>query len=104
MFWCYLEQGVVYEDVLVLGLHHVVPLRPQAGHVPVHVHLDEHINDDDPDRWRAHRLLVLHPLEHGVDHDEGAGPAHAGATVRHHGPAVRGVEHVDASGGIIIVN
>ena len=27
-FWCYLEQGVVYEDVLVLGLHHVVPLRP----------------------------------------------------------------------------
>ena len=38
----------MYEDVLVLGLHHVVPLRPQAGHVPVHVHLDEHINDDDP--------------------------------------------------------
>ena len=36
----YLEQRIVDEDVLVLGLDHVVPLGPQAGHVPVHVHLD----------------------------------------------------------------
>ena len=37
-----------------------------------------------------YRLLVLHPLEHGVDDDEGAGAAHPRGAVRHHGPAVRG--------------
>ena len=52
----------MYEDVLVLRLHHVVPLGPEAGHVTVHVH----------------GLLVLDAFEHGVDHDEGAGAADAG--------------------------
>ncbi len=48
------------EDVLVLGLDHVVALGAQAGHVTVHVH----------------RLLVLHPLQHRVDDDEGTGSPH----------------------------
>ena len=59
----YLKQGVVYKDVLVLRLDHVVSLGPQAGHVAVDVD----------------GLLVLHPLQHRVDHDEGARPAHARA-------------------------
>lgn len=58
-----LEQGLVDEDVLVLGLHHVVPLGAHARHVAVDVH----------------RFLVLHALQHGVDHDEAAGSAHASA-------------------------
>ena len=48
------------EDVLVLGLDHVVALGAEAGHVTVHVH----------------RLLVLHPLQHGVDDNEGTRSAH----------------------------
>ena len=35
----YLEQGIVYEDVLILCLDHVVPLGPQTSHVTIHVHL-----------------------------------------------------------------
>ena len=60
-----LEQGVVDEDVLVLGLDHVVPLGPEAGHVTVNVD----------------GLLVLEPLEHGVDDDEGASPANPGTAI-----------------------
>ena len=76
-----LQQGVVYEDVLVLCLHHVVPLGPETRHVAVHVH----------------GLLVLHPLQHGVYHNEGAGATHPGAAVSDHRAAVRRVELVDPS-------
>lgn len=54
------------EHVLVLCLHHVVPLGAHQSHVAINVH----------------RLLVLDPLQHGVDHDEAAGPTHAGAVKR----------------------
>lgn len=56
-----LQQRLVDEDVLVLGLDHVVPLGTHARHVAIDVH----------------GLLVLHAFQHGVDHDEAAGPAHA---------------------------
>ena len=69
----------MYEDILVLSLDHVVPLGPETGHVAVHVHC----------------LLVLHPLQHGVDDDEGPGAADPGAAVGDDRPAVRGVELVD---------
>ena len=69
----------MYEDVLILSLDHVVPLSPQTGDVAVHVH----------------RLLVLHPLQHGVDDDEGPGAADPRAAVGDDGPAVRAVELVD---------
>lgn len=60
---CSLRKGFVDEDVLILCLHHVVPLSTHAGHVTINVH------------W----LLMFHPLQHRVDHDEAAGPTHAGA-------------------------
>jgi len=49
-----LEHGVVYENILVLGLHHVVTLCAQARHVTIDVD----------------RLLVSDPLQHRVDDDE----------------------------------
>lgn len=58
-----LQQGLVDEYVLILCLHHVVPLSSHARHMSVYVY----------------RLLVLHPLQHGVDHDEAARPAHTSA-------------------------
>ena len=76
-----LQQGVVYEDVLVLCLHHVVPLGPETRHVAVHVH----------------GLLVLHPLQHGVYHNEGPGPAYPCTAVCDHRSTVRSVELVDPS-------
>lgn len=57
---CSLKKGLVDEDVLLLCLHHVVPLSTHAGHMTINVH----------------RLLMLHPLQHRVDHNEAAGPAH----------------------------
>ncbi|RUS75355.1 hypothetical protein EGW08_016877, partial [Elysia chlorotica] len=60
-----LEQRVVDEDVLVLRLHHVVPLGAQARHMTVDVH----------------RHLVLDALQHGVDHDERSGPADSSTVV-----------------------
>lgn len=62
------QQGLVDEDVLVLRLHHVVALRAHARHVPVDVH----------------GLLVLHPLQHGVDDNEAPSSAHAGAAGTKH--------------------
>lgn len=56
-----LQQSFVDEDVLVFGLDHVVPLSPHARHVAVDVD----------------RLLVLHSLQHGINHDEAASSAHA---------------------------
>lgn len=63
-----LQQRVVNEAVLVLGLHHVVPLRSHECHMAINVH----------------RLLVLDALEHGVDDDEAARPpdARAGAKLK----------------------
>jgi len=48
------QHGVVDEDVLVLGLHHVVTLGTQARHVTVDID----------------RLLVTDPLQHRVDDDK----------------------------------
>lgn len=56
-----LQQGFVDEDVLVLSLDHVVPLGTHARHMAVDVY----------------RLLVLHALQHGINHNEAASPAHA---------------------------
>lgn len=56
-----LQQGFVDENVLVFGLNHVVPLGTHARHVAVDIY----------------RLLMLHTLQHGIDHDEAASPAHA---------------------------
>ena len=58
-----LQQRLMDEHILVLSLHHVIALRPHARHVAVDVH----------------RLLMLHPLQHGVDDDEAARAAHARA-------------------------
>ena len=58
------EQRVVDEDILVLGLDHVVALGTETRHVAVHVQ----------------RLLMLHAVQHRVNHDVRAGPTHAGAT------------------------
>ena len=72
------------EDVLVLGLDHVVPLGPQAGHVPVHVHLGTTVQYTGTLQFTStDRFLVLHPLEHGVDDDEGTGPPHPRAAVHY---------------------
>lgn len=56
-----LQQGLMDEDVLVLCLHHVVALGAHARHVAVDVH----------------GLLMLDPLQHGIDDNEAAGSAHA---------------------------
>lgn len=74
-----LQQGFVDEDVLVFSLDHVVSLGSHARHMAVDVH----------------GLLVLHALQHGIDHDEAAGPAHARAAVDHHGAGVRRVARLD---------
>lgn len=55
-----LQQGLVDEDVLVLRLHHVVALGAHARHVAIDVH----------------GLLMLHPLQHGIDDNEATSPAH----------------------------
>lgn len=52
-----LQQRLVDEAVLVLRLHHVVPLRAHQGHVTVDVH----------------GALVTNALQHGVDDDKTAG-------------------------------
>ena len=53
-----LQQCVVNEAVLVLRLHHVVPLRAHQRHMAVNVH----------------RLLMLDALKHGIDDDEATRP------------------------------
>lgn len=58
-----LQEGLVDEDVLVFGLDHVVPLGSHARHMAVDVD----------------SLLVLHPFQHGIDHDEAASSAYARA-------------------------
>ena len=69
----------MYEDILVFSLNHVVPLSPETRHMTVHIN----------------RLLVLHPLQHGVDDNEGPGAADPRAAVGDDGPAIRAVELVD---------
>ena len=54
------------EHVLVFCLDHVVPLGPETCDMAVNVD----------------RLLVLDPLQHRVDHDEGARSANASAVNR----------------------
>lgn len=61
-----LQQGVVDEHVLILRLHHVVPLSSHAGHQTVNVH----------------RLLTLQSVQHGVDDDEAACAPHPRANIR----------------------
>lgn len=56
-----LQQRFVDEDVLVFSLDHVVPLGSHARHVAVDVY----------------GLLVLHSLQHGINHDEAASSAYA---------------------------
>lgn len=58
-----LQKRLVDEDVLILGLNHVVPLGAHARHMAVNVHC----------------LLVLHAFQHGINHNEAASPAHARA-------------------------
>lgn len=56
-----LQKRLVDEDVLILGLNHIVSLGAHARHMAVNIH----------------SLLVLHALQHGINHNEAAGPAHA---------------------------
>lgn len=63
-----LQQGLVDEDVLVLCLHHVVALRAHARHVAVDVH----------------SLLMLHPLQHGINDNEATSSAHTGTAGTKH--------------------
>jgi len=55
------QHGVVNEDVLVLSLHHVVPLSTQARHLTIDID----------------RVHVFDPLQHSVDHNESSRPPHA---------------------------
>lgn len=64
-----LQQGLVDEDILIFRLHHVVPLSTHAGHVTVDIH----------------RLLVLHPLKHGLYYDKTACPTHTSASMEKQG-------------------
>ena len=52
------------------------------------------IYDDDDDVYDDN-VNLLHPLQHGVDDNEGSSPTNAGAAVRHDWPRVRWVQHVD---------
>lgn len=52
-----------------VGLDELRALLSDPGHKAEHVHL----------------LLGVHHVDHGVDDDEGAGPAHAGAAGREAG-------------------
>lgn len=58
-----LEQSLVDEAVLVLGLHHVVPLGPHQGHVTVYVH----------------SALMSNALQHCVDDNETTSATDTGA-------------------------
>lgn len=57
-----LQQGLVDEAVLVLRLHHVVPLWAHQGHMTVDVH----------------GALVSNAFQHGVDDDEAASTTNTG--------------------------
>lgn len=61
-----LQQRLVDEDILVLCLHHVVPLGSHACDVAINVY----------------RLLVFHALQHGINDYEAARAAHS-STDRH---------------------
>lgn len=61
-----LQQRLVDEDVLVLRLHHVVPLGSHARDVAINVYC----------------LLVFHALQHGINDYEAARAAHS-STDRH---------------------
>ena len=63
-----LTQSVVYEDVLVLGLHQVGPLLPDVGEEGLDVDLS----------------LGSQLFQHGVDDDVGASSAHSSTAVNHH--------------------
>lgn len=58
-----LQQRIVNEDVLVLRLDHVVPLRAHQRDVAIDIE----------------GLLMLDTLRHGVDHDEAACATHSSA-------------------------
>lgn len=60
-----LQQGLVDEDVLVLRLHHVVPLGSHACDVAINVY----------------SLLMFHPLQHGVNNYEAARAAHSSTEI-----------------------
>lgn len=56
-----LQQSFVDEDVLVFSLDHVIPLGSHACHMTIDVH----------------GLLVLHALQHGINHNEAASSTYA---------------------------
>lgn len=57
-----LHQGVVYEGVLFLGLHEVIPLAPYVLQEAEHVDVPSGLNLP----------------QHGIDHHIAASPTHAG--------------------------
>lgn len=59
------EKRVVYKDVLVLGLHHVVALRAKACHVTIDIY----------------SLLVFDALEHRFDDHERTRTTDASAVI-----------------------
>ena len=79
----------------------------KTTHVRLH-HLTALCSDARDEAENVHLPLRGHHVQHGVDHDEGARAAHAGATVHHDGPGVLGVavlhllqelEHADGGEG-----
>ncbi len=55
-----LQQCIINKDVLLLCLHHVVSMRSHQSHVTINIY----------------RLLLLHTLQHGINHNEAARSAH----------------------------
>lgn len=58
-----LQQRIINKDVLLLCLHHVVSLRSHQSHMTINIY----------------RLLLLHTLQHGINHNEAARSAHTSA-------------------------
>ena len=66
--------------------------------MPVHIqglllmiYHDDYVSDDSD----SANVNLLHPLEHGVNDNEGPGPPNPRAAVSHYWPRVRWVQHMD---------
>ena len=61
-----LEESLMNKDILILSLYHVVSLRPQAGDMSINVQ----------------GFLMLHPLQHRVNDNEGTCPADSSTEIK----------------------
>lgn len=58
-----IQNGVVYENILIFRLHHIITLRSNRRHATVHVY----------------RTLVPYTFHHTINYDERSGSSYAGA-------------------------